>query len=225
MIQFHKDIGLICNKVILWRYISIDSFERLIQSSELHFHRIDNYDDREEGVLTTLDKGIFSFFSNSEEYWERERKRHYVSCWIESPHELALMWQAYGNKGVAIKSSVKSLIESFEDDETNKIIMAKVQYKDYDIDSSQINGTPINVLKIVFTKRKYYEQEKEIRLLYSDYFSPKGQEKLYYNLPCHIETLIEEIRLAPNLSCEDENYVRDIIKQHNFKIPILRSEI
>ena len=113
MIEFHKDLDTISYNTTIWRYMPIENFIRLINYRELHFHRIDSFNDKEEGTLTTIDKKIFRYFSNSKEYWETERKRHYISCWIESPHELALMWQTYGKKGIAIKSSVKSLINSF----------------------------------------------------------------------------------------------------------------
>ncbi|MBQ3324708.1 MAG: DUF2971 domain-containing protein [Muribaculaceae bacterium] len=225
MIEINKDLDVVGCNVTIWRYMPINIFLKLINNRELHFHRIDSYNDKKEGTLTTIDKKIFRYFSNSKEYWERERKRHYVSCWIESPHELALMWHTYGKEGVAIKTSVKSLINSFDHDCDHKIYVSRVHYLDYDKDSSQYNGTPINILKIVFTKRKFYEQEKEIRLLYSYYNSPEGQEEKWYNLNCPIELMIEEIRLAPGITMENEIIIRNLLKRNKIDIPVLKSEI
>ena len=160
MIQLKKDLGNIDNSITIWRYMSLKHFLCLIKTQELHFHRIDLYDDNYEGILTAKDKKIFKHYSIQKEYWERERKRHYVSCWTESPHELALMWQTYGTDGIVIKSSIMSLVDSFRDDSEHKLTLSKVQYLDFNSESSQMEGLPININNIVFTKRKLCSSRK-----------------------------------------------------------------
>lgn len=225
MIETHQELDLVNDNVTMWRYMSTVKFLSLIKSRELHFHRIDSFNDKEECTLSTIDKGIFIYNPKSAQYWKDERKRHFINCWIESPHELALMWDSYGDKGVAIKTSVRSIKKSFITDVKHKIYISRVKYIDFEEDSSQNGGTPMNVLKIVFTKRKFFNQEREIRLLYSFYDNPKGEEKSGYDFKCDIETMIEEIKLAPNISHEDEVIITNTLKQERLLIPLNYSEI
>lgn len=225
MIELHQELEYVDDNVTIWRYMSTEKFLLLMGSQELHFHRVDRFKDNKECTLSTIDKGLFRYSAESEHYWENERKRHFINCWIESPCELALMWDSYGNKGVAIKSSVKSLRNSFIKDLDHKIYLSRVRYIDFDKDSSHIAGAPKNILKIVFTKRKFFNQEREIRLLYSHYDSPRGEEEESYDFKCDIPAMIEEIKLAPNISHENEDKIRSFLKREGMLIPINKSEI
>ena len=225
MITIHPDLDYVDDDVIIWRYMSTDKFLQLLESKELHFHRIDSFSDKKECTLSTIDKGLFRYSSESARYWENERKRHFISCWIESPYELALMWDSYGKNGVAIKSSVRSMKKSFIKDVEHKIYVSRVKYIDYDEGSSQIGGTPLNILKIVYTKRKFFNQEREVRFLYSYYDSQIGEEKEGVNFKCDIQTMIEEIKSAPNISQEDETKIRNCLERYGLQILINKSEI
>ena len=103
----------------------------LVQEQMLHLHRIDKFEDSAEGTLSIIDKKLFRY-DESNNYWERERKRHYVNCLIESPYELSLMWQCYGYNGIAIKTTVSKLRDSLSNDTEHKFNLSRVKYIDYE---------------------------------------------------------------------------------------------
>lgn len=105
MIVKHKDIKDLDNDIVLWKYMSLSKFLYLLNTHSLYFCRLDCFDDPFEGSLSLLDKGLFRCTDENRQYWEREVKRHYASCWIKSDHELNLMWNSYGKDGIAIKTN------------------------------------------------------------------------------------------------------------------------
>lgn len=184
--------------------MSLSKFICLLRSRTLYFNRIDNFSDNKECTLTAIDKKIFLYTEDSKEYWEKERKRHFISCWIESDYELALMWDTYGKGGVAIKSNVGNLIDSLAGDIGHTQYLARIKYIDDQVDSTQDATIGMNVLQIPLSKRKYYEQEKEIRLLYSN--SDVG-DQTGISFPVDLNCLITEVRVHPNA----QQYFFDIV--------------
>lgn len=210
MIKPHPDLSEPNDKTVIWKYLSLAKFLFLLKKEELHFHRIDCFPDHNEGLLTTIDKKIFYYDeanNASKEYWERERKRHYISCWIESPHELNLMWDRYSNEGVAIKTTVAALKAALDRDVKYVERISSVKYVDYENDSSQDNGTPKQIYKIMLTKRKYFEQEKEIRLIMFKEDEDNGKIT-GVNVPIYVEPLLQEIWISPKADV----FVEDLLK-------------
>lgn len=196
MIKEHPNFEKVPNGTIIWQYMCLSKFIDLLREQKLYFNRIDNFKDKAECTLTAIDKKIFRYDKDAKEYWEKERKRHFISCWVEASHELALMWDTYGKNGVAVKTTVGHLAASMKSDKEHLVYLSRVNYIDVQVESSQKPGTLINVLKVPLTKRNYYSQEQEIRLLYSNYDvaddTPTG-----YKLPLDIKQLIEEVRVYP----------------------------
>ncbi len=206
MFKFHRAFEEVPRSTVIWQYMPLSKFICLLRKSQLYFNRIDNYSDNAECTLTAIDKKIFRYSKDSEWYWEKERKRHFISCWLESNHELALMWDTYGKEGVAIRSTVGDLIDSLAVDTEHYQYLARVKYLDELLESSQDTNTRPNVLKIPMSKRKYYEQEKEIRLLYSreDVVNQTG-----FSFPVDLNCLINEVVTYPNAP----SYFIDIINE------------
>lgn len=208
MIKDNKDLDNVPDNIVIWRYMSLEKFLSLIENEELYFCRVDLFEDKHEATLPIIDKKNFYYSEENKNYWENERKRHFVNCWIESPHELSLMWTAYAKNGVAIKSSVGNLKSSFNDSFEN-IYLSRVKYIDYDNESSQSTYAPLNVLKLVFTKRSLFKQENEIRLLHSDYEN-KDRDIKGKSIKVDINVLIDEIVTSPNT---DDNFL-NLIKTY-----------
>lgn len=202
MIKDNKDLDNVPDNIVIWRYMSLEKFLSLIKNEELYFCRADLFEDKQEVTLPIIDKEFFRYSEENKKYWENERKRHFVNCWIESPHELSLMWTAYAKNGIAIKSSVGNLKSSFNDSSEN-IYLSRVKYIDYDNESSQDTYAPLNVLKLVFTKRSLFKQENEIRLLHSDYEN-KDRDIRGKSIKVDINVLIDEIVTSPNT---DDNFL------------------
>ena len=222
MYREHRAFDFVHPKTIIWQYMSLSKFICLLRKRELYFNRIDNFKDNTECTLTAIDKKIFRSSNEAENYWEREKKRHFISCWIESDYELALMWDTYGKGGVALKTSVGDLINSLSVDKEHQQYLARVNYIDEQYGSSQEMGTAINALKIPMSKRKYYEQEKEIRLLYyrSETDNPKG-----YSFPVDLECLIDEVIVFPSAPQYFLDVVNKELESANLRVTARFSDI
>src|SRR5215831_9145292 len=101
----------------LWRYLSFAKFASLLQSAQLHFTRVDHFDDHFEGAWPKSDfeywtkERMIEHFKVSDFTEQMRRNNVAVSCWFESPHESAAMWRLYapGNEGVAVATTFGKL--------------------------------------------------------------------------------------------------------------------
>jgi hypothetical protein len=131
------------------------------------------------------------------------------------------MWTAYAKNGIAIKSSVGNLKSSFNDSSEN-IYLSRVKYIDYDNESSQDTYAPLNVLKLVFTKRSLFKQENEIRLLHSDYEN-KDRDIRGKSIKVDINVLIDEIVTSPNTDDNFLNLIKTYLNSKGSNKKITRS--
>ena len=222
MYKEHRDFPEVSRQTIIWQYMPLSKFICLLRGRMLYFNRVDNFKDKTECTLTAIDKKVFRYTKDAEWYWERERKLHFISCWVESDYELALMWDTYGKNGVAIKTTVGDLIDSLAVDTEHYQYLARVKYIDGQFESSQEMGTPINFLKIPLSKRKFYEQEKEIRLLYS---RNEVDDQTGISFPIDINCMINEVRVYPNAPDYFLGVVNKELESANISIDAQFSEI
>lgn len=206
MIKEHRAFEPISKDTIIWQYMPFIKFISLLREQKLYFNRIDNFKDKTECTLTAIDKKIFRYTKDSESYWDNERKRHFINCWIESDYELALMWETYGKDGIAIKTTIGDLYNALAQDKDNTQYIARVKYIDEQNESSQDIGTAKNALKVPMTKRKYYEQEKEIRLLYVWY---DNEDQIGIKFPLDLTCLIKDVRVYSGAS----QYFLDVVNK------------
>jgi hypothetical protein len=158
------------------RYMSLETFERLVTNQAVWFGRLDKFPDRLEGSSTpaTAKSRIEQYahtyfkehFGSPEAYAnaisadrERSRRQYFISCWDTNSRENAVMWNAYAPEGVAIESTVErfetSLTRRFE----QPIRLGMVNYLDFDtgtIDES-------NMMNVVYAKSNNYQDERELR--------------------------------------------------------------
>ena len=81
---------------LVWRYMDLPKFLDLMQTSELHFTRLDQLEDPYEHAIQMAACRRKPFDSET----------MYVNCWILSEYESAAMWTNYGgNSGIALQSS------------------------------------------------------------------------------------------------------------------------
>ena len=196
----------------------------IISTHKLYFRRTDCYDDQKEATLTLADEKTLHT-SRFNEYWERERKRHYVSCWIQANQELDYMWKVYSQNGVAIETTIGHLKQSMIDDNEHIVYISKVQYIDFQTGSSQDNLTPINILKIPFTKSLEFSQENEIRLLYSVYDVDENNRPKSYKLPINLSKLFGRIITHRNLSQQNKQAIKDALQREQLIINISDSTL
>lgn len=224
MIRQHKFFPEVPDYTILWQYMSLAKFLYLIRTGTLHFHRLDDYPDKKEGTMSVLDRKIFSLIPNTsagEEYLQKEIKRHFINCWIKSPHELALMWDTFGKSGVAIRSTAGHIRQAMEDDKEHNVRMIEVRYINEKTESAQILGKELNMLYFPTTKRNYFMQESEVRLLYENTGDVSDEKGI--NFRVNLKELIQEVRVYPNAP----KFFFDLInlEAKELRVPIEQSSI
>lgn len=174
---------------MIWRYMDLSKLISIIETSELYFNRVDNYEDPLEGWLPAgkfeeqqydLYKDLPDVPSPIQEAILKFRKLVYTNCWTIDRGQSDAMWSNYlsSDKGVAIQTTVgqlKSQLPSNPD-----IKLGEVQYVDWD--KKKISVKNYDPLVPVFYKRKAFKHEKELRLAFrldldhEDVYSPAAYE-------------------------------------------------
>lgn len=221
MIEQHKNFPMVPDDIIMWKYMSVESFLLLIRNQQLHFHRIDDFEDKEEGMMPAIDKEHFPFITESD--IERNRKRTYVCSWIKSAHELSLMWQTYGNEGVAIKTTARDIRKALAIDNNHKVLMLDIGYIDYKRESAQIPYTPLNMLHFSTSKRNVFVQENEVRLLFMNYDNQDNAKGI--NMDIDIKSLISEVWIGSTCSANNMLLVKKELAVAGIMNKLRKSEI
>jgi len=165
----------------LWRYMDLGRFLALIDRKELYFSRLHEFEDTWEGAWSPTDP---LFAGHDPEYMNLEATNFaslpLVSCWHENEAESVAMWKLYvnGREGVAIKTTVSSLIDLFSSGRELKL--GRVGYRDindmqhlpevFTFEDGRCTGNSnlLPVERTVFRKNRGYEHEQEVRLLIYD---------------------------------------------------------
>ena len=129
--------------IVVWRYMSLQKFEWLLEDKALFFCRLDMFpDDPFEGTIPKKEAEFRAKTHENEKTIEnisnlhrRFKRRLTVNCWHINNSENDAMWRLYldDNCGVTIKTTVKNLLNSFENT-TEEIFCSKVRYIDYEED-------------------------------------------------------------------------------------------
>lgn len=202
MYKTHRDLTEpdITHKI--WHYYSLPKFLSLLHTSSFYLCRHDRYGDSYEGKLSFMDRKFFDEKSSGILKGKEDDSFgcSFSICWTKSEVDEYVLWNSYSSlkEGVAVQSSVGRLIEALDPKDSRNIFVSEVNYIDYDNEYtfSTTKGFA-NLLGAHFTKRKYFEAEKEVRALYFDPYarfntSPEG---LLYKVD--LNTLIESIYVAP----------------------------
>lgn len=149
----------------IWRYMGFTKFVSLLLTKAIYFPRIDQFEDRLEGVLPELVRGQFGQSMNI--WFEGNKKRLFVSCWHLNTIESVLMWKAYssGEPLVAIESTVGALRRILQD-LPDAYVIGQVNY--IDLDSSTYTDTRdgnVNIVVQAYHKRAYFASESEFRIV------------------------------------------------------------
>ena len=188
----------------LWRYLSFAKFASLLHSRQLHFTRIDHFDDHFEGAWPRSDlqywtnERIFRAF-NVPEFTEDMRRRIAASCWFESPHESAAMWRLYapGKEGVAIATTFGKLDNLIKTAAKRAWLVgaARVKYIDHSnegwIEKLGEEEKRLNVFMPFMLKNISYEHEKEVRALVIAAMEEIGSDGV--DLQASLNDFIDEI--------------------------------
>jgi Protein of unknown function (DUF2971) len=221
----------------IWRYLSLPKFVDLLQSSSLHFTRVDEMRkfDPSEGVSSTLAmkrfvqrvaehkieppiSGMtheqFAKFYGSTEVDDALVKMHFINCWHMSDHENFAMWKVYSETyGVCIESQFDDLKNSFVDQKWDyfsnkyKIYIGKVEY----IDSETQFIRRDNSFWTYLSKRREYSYENELRCVLTESNQPN-----FVRPKVDLKRLIRKIRLNPEAPTWYHATIVDLCLKYGF---------
>jgi hypothetical protein len=148
-------------------------------------------------------------------------KSTFVSCWYNDNHESEAMWKLYcpDNKGVAVQTSYKKLVESVDYD--NSLYIGVVRYIDYETEWFPQR----NLLYPVMHKRKAFQHEREVRIVKSDHKYMVGESPSGIYCDWDAEQFVENIYINPYAQPWYYEVVKDVVAKFGCKINIQWSSI
>ncbi|WP_411347118.1 hypothetical protein [Paenibacillus sp. WLX2291] len=201
------------DNTVIWRYMTKDKFQWLIENSALYFPNIkqlkdstnDPNDSLPSAETLTLLK-MFKWPPNHLELFLREQLQYGISCWSARKYESEHLWSKFNScEGVAIKSTVGKLNKSLDSIES---LAKAIKYLPVSQDKQQ-SYAPEDFL---FIKDPYYSDEKEYRVLIKN----ENQNSITIDL----NLLIDEIVVGTE---EDFNSILDIAATCNMQDKVKHS--
>jgi hypothetical protein len=187
--------------------MSFDHFASLLRTEQLLFRKVSDFSDPFEGSVPKAYAELRrKSYEQSDEFPEgfataistvnkKIRDSIYANCWHQNQRESEAMWDSYGEKGVAIVTDTDSMINALQivDD---SILLRDVKYLDYYKSFESMSAAEQNAMiqfankaesglvSSVSMKRKSFEHENEIRLLYPeiDFLSEEEYESVDVNI-------------------------------------------
>jgi hypothetical protein len=209
----------------IWKYMDFTKFISLLEEQALFFTNITSLKDPFEGFLSN--PTVESFMASIEDLpvqdkqvrkgiikrnlagFRKMRNYLYVSSWHMNDNESMAMWKLYlkSNEGIAIQSTIKSMINSFSHTEED-VYIGVVDYIDYDNQKMPWK----NIFYPALHKRKNFEHEKEIRAIV---FTPPVQKAKGKYTDTDLNVLIESVYISPNSPQWLFDLINKIMKRYN----------
>lgn len=222
----------------IWRYMDFWKFKDLIESETLFIPKIRQMGDQTEGRIVDDVRNVYvddlkrngyehiantmDSFANREDMLDSR-----VSSWNIAKNESFMFWKSYtsGRSAVAIKSSVKKLIESLVDNPFWQHI-GKVHY--YSDHTDYVWDW--NLYHLILNKSDTYIGENELRICNVIPASEKEKNPALKELEdvrvrLDLETLIDSIHLAPNATDEEFDAVQQLLISKGLSKKVVRSKI
>ena len=251
-------------KDTLWRYLSFEKFAILLSTKSLYFATADQFEDPFEGHVPPPIMELYKRHTQRLgkkgsqavlKLWEDWREWVMCSCWYHGNQESIAMWErekySTHNSGIAIKTTVQCLEDSFTHEDDVDVYIGKVKYVDY----QNIDDTPdILDMHTIYTpffyKREAFESEKEVRAIIdaSPYIkerfyevkvgfslkpeefdlktlqrkmrSPKNNKDKGKNLRVCLDTLIDEVIVAPRAPGWITEAIKLMVQDYGFNFEI-----
>lgn len=244
---------------VVWRYMDFTKFLSMLQYKALFFcscalmQKMDPFEgEYPKNNLKNL-RNKKAFIQLPKEYSQKPSvyRRKFlenvgINCWHANDTENAAMWKVYlsSKDGIAIKSTIKNLKESFNLNNEDIVYIGNIHYNDYDAndinmdnneylqnvieladkeinkhsisDSDILNKLAKHYYPLIMSKRKEFEYGKEIRLI-----SPINQKTKLQRIKNNgklvkldLKILIDEIIISPSSDKWYVDLVKDVIKSY-----------
>lgn len=214
-------------ETLIWRYMDLDKFSKMLNSSTIWFSRVDRFDDLFEGSVSEQTNKIIKYgpevtpkmithFNNIHK-WQQQWT--YATCWHNAPHENALMWTAYAPKGIVIKSKYYKLAEQLD----SNAVIGPVLYKNYNTELVTL-GTQMQY----YQKRHNFKDEREVRALISEFPEEdltRTNPELGKAIKVDLSILVDNVVCSPFASITEIETIKKMIQDAGLNIPVIESEL
>jgi len=254
MYEKHSDFQEPKNSLVkIWRYMSIEKFQNMLETNSLHFAKVNSFEDPYEGIFSKISRinqikrlggflgdvdsknrkrminHIINFDDKNDQIY---RKILLINCWHLNEHESASMWKIHSNEkyGIAIQSTLKRLKNSFDINKNDKIHIGTVRYEDY---SKYVMPTKNSLWKYL-TKRKSFECESELRVMVLNtentkpkHIPVKEKTKNGKYVEVDMDTLIEKIYISPLTPNKTKKKIESMIHRYGSQLTskIIQSDL
>jgi hypothetical protein len=226
---------------VLLRYIDLEKFQDMLETSSLFFCRADKFSDPFEGSLTKND-----YDWRKKQSWELNwygnqhlnlKKFTLINCWHINEYESDAMWRLYlkTNEGVAIQTTVGKLCSALNKSES-KFRVSKVRYINYEreiwYDKNDYPQTAYNFYIPLVHKRIEFCHENEFRILhdieYQDQIPDYWDNEPFSigkKIKIDLSKMIDKIILPPTSDAEVRLKVESILNKFGYQIEICNSKL
>lgn len=219
---------------VIWRYLDLWKFEKLIATRSLYFARADKFKDKLEGKFapdytaqpSPSDAAFYQAYNMAagdpvakEQSHETIKRCTFVSCWHMADEESQKMWDEYTEspESVVVRSTGNALLRFVED--RVEILKSCVKYQ-----SNDVPRTELTHLSLFLFKPLDCEFEREFRMIRP--MALDGTESVLSddpadfgrNVPIRLGKIIKQVRTHPNASQKTKEIVDTLLKQHLSKV-------
>jgi len=235
------------------RFLDLPKFRDLFANEELYLRRTDLSKETDPNEALPSDDYVRSALglqkydlndelklNNNQAFNRQNSEAYFINCWQIYEGETLEMWKTYGN-GVAVVSRFdlpKSTRSVMRDD----ILVGIVRYGEKDL-------TGYNLIQFLYTKRRHFAKERELRVVLQCY-DPVGGANRHYDWnnfphreplnelnPLHewvheckrrridLKALVTEVRLSPWATQNEFAEVNTWVKTRNFPCRVTPSEL
>jgi hypothetical protein len=209
----------------VWRYMDLSKLIHTISQKSLYLCRTDLLGDTHEGSITKVSyrarkEALEKIGWNMDKISLQNKKTNkslFINCWQMNNYESEAMWKLYcpDNKGVALQTTYKKLIDSISYDDN--LFIGLVKYIDYETEWFPSG----NVFYPVMHKRKAFEHEKEVRIIKPEYkYWKVDSEEPPFGIYCpwDLTNAIENIYVNPYSETFYYESVVDVLKKYGNSI-------
>lgn len=217
---------------VIWRYMDFEKFVSLLRTSSLFFCQAKRFQDPYEGSATFVDVGIADTELEKllrDVYDAPNGWRSYtaVNCWHMDEYESSAMWNLYlkENKGVAIRTTIKKLVDSFVNIRAiGEYSCGAITYATRMPSPTPGNSKGQDTTKLIFFhKRPEYAHEREYRVI----IHCRDLKQIHDNggvfVPVNLTALLEKIYIAPKQPSYIRPLVESILEKYGLNVQVIQS--
>ena len=229
MYEKHANITTPYANTVIWRYMSIEKLLGLLCDEALFLAQLDGFADRWECVLPKqLEDARWNMGLSGDVVAcvvKETRKWLFVNCWHIGKEESAAQWHQYGQEtGMAVRTTVGRLKHAITD--PKPVYIGRVKYCDHKT-HYRPPDKPFDFPEPAFLKRRSFEHEKELRVLYWEPIARRqAKPAASHRLSVDLKQLIERVYISPIAPKWLGSYVKELTTRFDLPdVPVVRSDL